>query len=259
MIRLAALTLCALALLSADAHAYWSAAGSGGGTGAAAGLSAATISVPATSGPNVVVTFTQQASLTPASLPSSAITYTVERRQGAGSFAAVTTGGCAGALPRGTASCTDRVPATANWTYRVVATFAGWTTTSADAGPVAADATPPSVVSITRAAASPTAAASVTWTVTFSESVTGVDATDFALARTGVTGGTITAVTGTGATRTVTATTGTGSGTLGLNLTDDDTILDADLLPLGGPARGTGTRRARSTRSTAPRRRSPRA
>ena len=240
MIRLAALTLCALALLSADAHAYWSAAGSGGGTGAAAGLSAPTISVPATSGPNVVVTFTQQASLTPASLPSSAITYTVERRQGTGSFAAVTTGGCAGALPRGTASCTDRVPATANWSYRVVATFAGWTTTSAVAGPVAADATPPSVVSITRAAASPTAAASVSWTVTFSEAVTGVDATDFALARTGVTGGTITAVTGTGATRTVTATTGTGSGTLGLNLTDDDTILDADLLPLGGAGAGNG-------------------
>ena len=172
MIRLAALVLCALALATADAHAYWSAAGSGGGTGAAGGLSAATVSVPATSGPNVVVTFTQQSSLTPASLPSSAITYTVERRQGAGSFAAIATGGCSGALPRGTASCTDRVPATANWTYRVVATFAGWTTTSAEAGPVAADATPPTVGSITRAATSPTAAASVSWTVTFSEAVT---------------------------------------------------------------------------------------
>ena len=39
---------------------------------------------------------------------------------------------------------------------------------------------------------------------------------------------------------TVTASTGTGSGTLGLNLTDDDTIVDALANPLGGSGAGNG-------------------
>ena len=63
------------------------------------------------------------------------------------------------------------------------------------------------------------------WTVVFSESVTGVDAADFALVTTGaVTGATITTVSGSGSQYTVTANTGTGNGTLGLNLVDNDTI-----------------------------------
>ncbi len=87
--------------------------------------------------------------------------------------------------------------------------------------------------SINRADASPTNAGTVHWTVTFSEPVTGVDATDFALVRSGVTGGSITTVTGTGP-YTVTATTGSGDGTLGLNLVDDDSIVDGAGNPLGG-------------------------
>ena len=97
----------------------------------------------------------------------------------------------------------------------------------------------PTVAGITRADANPTNAATVHYTVTFSEAVTGVDATDFALA-TGVGGASITGVSGSGTTYTVTADTGTGDGTLGLNLADDDTILDNAGNPLAGPGAGNG-------------------
>src|SRR5204863_10207021 len=88
------------------------------------------------------------------------------------------------------------------------------------------DRTPPTVTSITLAAANPSNASSVTWTVTFSETVTGVDTSDFALAAPGWGGApAITGVSGSGTTYTVTASTGTGSGTLGLNLVDNDSIV----------------------------------
>jgi hypothetical protein len=103
-----------------------------------------------------------------------------------------------------------------------------------------ADTTPPRVVSITRASANPTSAASVSWTVTFSENVTGVDPSDFALPTAGVTGAFITSVTGTNTVYTVTANTGTGSGTLALKLGDDDSVRDAANNPLGGPNPGNG-------------------
>lgn len=99
----------------------------------------------------------------------------------------------------------------------------------------------PKVMSINRADPDPTSAASVSWTVVFTESVTGVDATDFTLVEGGsVTGTSITSVTGSGTTWTVTASTGAGTGTLGLNLVDDNTIVDSVLLPLGGTAAGDG-------------------
>jgi titin len=98
---------------------------------------------------------------------------------------------------------------------------------------------PPSVTSIVRAGTDPTAAASVSYTVTFSESVTGVDATDFALTATGtLAGASVTSVTGSGTTWTVTVATGTGSGTLRLDLVDDDSIVGT--APLGGPGAGNG-------------------
>src|SRR4029450_2234192 len=90
------------------------------------------------------------------------------------------------------------------------------------------DVTTPAVSSINRDAASPTNALSVSWTVTFSESVTGVDSTDFALVPTGVAGASISTVPPAGptGTYTVTASTGSGTGTLGLNLNDNDSIQD---------------------------------
>jgi DNA/RNA endonuclease G (NUC1) len=101
------------------------------------------------------------------------------------------------------------------------------------------DKTSPSVQSIARANADPTSAASVAFTVTFSESVSGVDASDFALATTGVTGASIAGVTGSGP-YTVNVNTGTGSGTIGLNLVDDDTIADGVGNKLGGTGAGNG-------------------
>lgn len=100
----------------------------------------------------------------------------------------------------------------------------------------------PTVVSINRASTNPTAGAtSVTWTVTFDKSVTGADVADFVLVQGGgVSGASITSVTGSGATRTVTASTGSGTGTLGLNLVDDDTIIDGASLKLGGTGAGNG-------------------
>lgn len=100
---------------------------------------------------------------------------------------------------------------------------------------------PPSVTSISRASPDPTTAgATVSWTVTFSEAVTGVDAGDFSLIQAGLSGSVITGVTGSGVTRTVTATVGSGDGTLGLNLVDNDTIQDVLNHSLGGTGAGNG-------------------
>jgi hypothetical protein len=102
------------------------------------------------------------------------------------------------------------------------------------------DKTAPSVLSIDRAGANPTNAATVDFTVTFSELVTGVDTGDFSLATSGVSGATITNITGSGSSYTVSVNTGSGSGTIGLNVVDDDTILDVISNPLGGKGAGNG-------------------
>lgn len=103
------------------------------------------------------------------------------------------------------------------------------------------DTTPPTVSSITRDGTSPTKASSVSWSVTFSESVTGVDSGDFVLASSGLNGASIISVTGGPLTYTVVASTGTGSGTLGLNLVDDDSIADTSGNKLGGTGAGNGS------------------
>ena len=88
------------------------------------------------------------------------------------------------------------------------------------------DSVAPTVSSIIRADANPTSAASVSWIVTFSESVTSVGTNDFTLVTTGgITGESITSVTGSGP-YTVTANTGSGNGTLGLNIAGSPTITD---------------------------------
>ena len=100
----------------------------------------------------------------------------------------------------------------------------------------------PSVSSIVRANANPTNAASVDFTVTFSESVNGVDTGDFTLTTTGaVSGASVTGVSGTGSgPYTVTVNTGTGDGTIRLDVTDDDTIVNGGSTPLGGAGAGNG-------------------
>src|SRR5207249_1322917 len=105
-------------------------------------------------------------------------------------------------------------------------------------GVVTYKAVVPTVSSIARANSSPTNAGSVTFTVTFSEAVAGVAAGDFVLATSGVSGASISSVSGSGTTYTVTVNTGTGSGSIGLNLVDDDSIVNVNAIPLGGTGTG---------------------
>lgn len=88
------------------------------------------------------------------------------------------------------------------------------------------DLTAPIVDSVVRAGVTPTKAATVDFTVTFSESVTGVNAADFTLTKTGITGGSIITVTGSADTYTVTVNTGSGNGTIRLDVVDNDSIVD---------------------------------
>lgn len=101
---------------------------------------------------------------------------------------------------------------------------------------------PPTVTSISMASTNPTApSTAVAWSVVFSTSVSGVDATDFALVQAGgVTGAAITSVTGSGTNWIVNANTGTGGGTLGLNLVDNDSIVNIYAIALGGAGTGNG-------------------
>jgi hypothetical protein len=93
----------------------------------------------------------------------------------------------------------------------------------------------PLVSSITRVNASPTAASSVNFTVTFTEPVTGVDTGDFVLTTSGLGATSVTTVNGSAsAVYTVTVNTGFGgNGTLRLDVKDNDSILDFNLHPLG--------------------------
>ena len=97
----------------------------------------------------------------------------------------------------------------------------------------------PTVLSINRSnpAGPSTNASSVTYAVTFSEPVAGVDATDFSLALNGVTASTPVVVSGNGASYTVGINEISGNGTLGQDQVDEASIVDAAANPLqaGGP------------------------
>lgn len=97
----------------------------------------------------------------------------------------------------------------------------------------------PAVVSSNPTSAT-TNAASLSFSVVFSVAVTGVDATDFALGSTGVSGASITGVSGSGTTYTVTVNTGSGDGSIRVNVVDDDSIIDGGSAPLGGVGAANG-------------------
>lgn len=94
------------------------------------------------------------------------------------------------------------------------------------------DVVPPVVVSSLRADLDPTSASSVNFTVTFSELVTGVDVSDFALTTSGVLSASVSGVSGSGSIYTVTVNSGSGNGSIRLDVLDDDSILDEALNPL---------------------------
>jgi hypothetical protein len=84
-------------------------------------------------------------------------------------------------------------------------------------------------------------ASSISFSVTFSEAVTGVTADDFALTVTGsIAGASIIDVTGSGNTYTVNVNTGTGDGTIRVDVLDNDSIIDSSSNPLGGVGAGNG-------------------
>ncbi|MBR7748505.1 DUF4347 domain-containing protein, partial [Undibacterium baiyunense] len=90
------------------------------------------------------------------------------------------------------------------------------------------DGIAPTVTSTNRVSSASTNATSVQYTVTFSESVTGVDTSDFTLTTTGGVAGTIAAISGSGTTYTVTVNSITGDGTMRLDLKNSGTgIADA--------------------------------
>jgi hypothetical protein len=78
------------------------------------------------------------------------------------------------------------------------------------------------------------------FTVRFSDNVTGVDVSDFALTTSGVTGASVTNVSGSGTDYTVSVNTGLHIGTIRLDVVDNDSILDAASNPLGGAGAGNG-------------------
>ncbi|MCL4275952.1 MAG: PD40 domain-containing protein [Anaerolineales bacterium] len=98
----------------------------------------------------------------------------------------------------------------------------------------------PMVVSILRADPHPTSAALVHFTVTFSKPVSGVDGGDFTLTTSGVSGALITGIVASGTTYSVAVNTGAGNGSIRLDVTDNDSIVDALGNPLGGAGAGNG-------------------
>jgi autotransporter-associated beta strand protein len=84
-----------------------------------------------------------------------------------------------------------------------------------------------------------TNADTVQFAVTFSKPVCNVGVSDFAVSGNGATG-TIASVTGSDTHFTVTVSDVSGTGTLGLNLVDDDSIVDSEGHPLGGADAGNG-------------------
>lgn len=102
------------------------------------------------------------------------------------------------------------------------------------------DTTAPFVTSSLRADPSPASAGTVRFTVGFSEPVVGVDIADFVLTVSGVSDAALVDVTGTSSLYIVTVNTGSGSGTIRLDVIDNDSIVDASGLPLGGVGVGNG-------------------
>ncbi len=154
------------------------------------------------------------------------------------------------AVAKGTKAFSVPVPLSQNAAnqFFLVAIDGKLRTAPTKTGAITEDSTAPKVVSITRLSAPLTNAGSVQFQVRFSEAVTGVDPTDFAVAKTGSvtapSGGV--SVSGSGATYTVTVSGIGGAGMLGLSLTDNDTIRDVLTNPaqahaLGGVGAGNGS------------------
>ena len=122
-----------------------------------------------------------------------------------------------------------------------IVSYLGWTVDDVQVYKCMPNIFYPTVASSLRAISNPTNAASVKFNVTFSESVTGVDAGDFTLTTTdSVSGAAVIGVSGLDSVYTVTVNTGNGPGTIRLDVVDNNSIVDAASNPLGGAAVGDG-------------------
>ena len=158
-------------------------------------------------------------------------------------------------VTNGTASNFTNVTSGLTWTADIAPTADGSVTVNLGAG-VANDAagnasaagtaisrefdgTAPTAISIARTGSNPVLTASAGFRATFSENVTGVDITDFEVMLTGTATGTLNTVAQVDAkTYDITLTGISGQGSIGLNLKDDDSILDAANNPLAGALAG---------------------
>jgi len=103
------------------------------------------------------------------------------------------------------------------------------------------DKNAPLVVSSLRSDSNPSTAESIHFTVTFTEAVSGVDASDFMLTTTdGLSGASVTGLSGSANTYSIAVATGSNNGTLRLDLIDNDSIVDSVNQPLGGLGAGNG-------------------
>jgi hypothetical protein len=96
------------------------------------------------------------------------------------------------------------------------------------------DQTAPTVASISGVTSAATTGGTAVFQVTFSEPVTGVDASDFLLSGGAAGGASIASIAGSGTSYLVTVNTGTGTGSLRLDVIDNDTITDLAGNVLGG-------------------------
>lgn len=99
----------------------------------------------------------------------------------------------------------------------------------------------PAVESIARTGSVTINGQTAQFLVTFSEDATGVDASDFLVTTSGLTGCSITGVSGSGSEYTMTVDIGTGAGTIRLDLADNDSIIDTAGNILGGMGVNNGT------------------
>ncbi|MBC7875932.1 MAG: metallophosphoesterase [Anaerolineales bacterium] len=98
----------------------------------------------------------------------------------------------------------------------------------------------PSVTSIIRASNNPSNAPTIDFIVTFSESVNGVDASDFSLSTSNIINASVRSVANFDPFYIVTVNTGIGAGTIRLDLSDDDSISNLAGNRPGGPGVGNG-------------------
>jgi hypothetical protein len=142
-------------------------------------------------------------------------------------------------------SFVDLKPPPGIYVYKIVAfsSFSGGTFNPSSASSPVSVHVLPTVLSINRAnpLGPGTSASTVSYAVTFNESVIGVNAANFALALNGVTATMPVVVSGSGASYTVTINGVSGNGTLGLNLVDNGTVSDPGRTLTFAPEQTLGT------------------